>query len=104
MRPAEMRLNPEDEAAALQAVKQGGPWRENARADDWIGKPIAAALEIELDAEGRRRVERLIEAWIKDGTLSAYEQKDANSVNRKFLRISDDAANDNEEDSEIDFG
>src|SRR5262249_59549687 len=44
---ADLTIN--DLIAAQKAVSAGGPWRADVRANDWVGKPIAKALGLDVD-------------------------------------------------------
>jgi AAA domain len=54
--------------AAQKAVSEGGPWRAHHLADDWVGKPIAKALNLNLQkAADRVKVRALLATWIENG-------------------------------------
>jgi AAA domain len=54
--------------AAQKAVSEGGSWRAHAQADAWVGKPIAKALNLEVNKPAdRAKVRSLLETWIANG-------------------------------------
>jgi hypothetical protein len=84
---------------ALAALGDGGPWRADRRADKWAGKPIAAALGLDLAAEGNAaKVAALLKQWYRDCRIDEYEDIDpADRKRKKFYRLSADG-------DSIDFG
>jgi hypothetical protein len=65
-------------------------WRENIQAKDWVGKPIAKALQIDLDSKaGKAKVAGLIKIWIGKGSLVVVEEQDEKSMMRKYLQVAD---------------
>jgi Bifunctional DNA primase/polymerase, N-terminal/AAA domain len=58
----------QDLRAAQKEVSEGGPWRVNSQADNWIGKPVAKALKLDAykdkdrppDRQGLRRRPALV--------------------------------------------
>src|SRR5262249_35257188 len=53
--------------AAQMAVSQGGPWRANSQAKDWVGQPIAAALKLDLNsATDKQTIKDALKIWIKN--------------------------------------
>src|SRR5262249_6974384 len=58
-------ITADDVRAAQKAVSDGGPWRANSQAKDWVGKPIARALELDLDSEpDLAKVKAAIKHWV----------------------------------------
>jgi len=56
---------------------RAGNWKENVQAKDWVGKPIAKALGLNLnDRAGRAKARGLIDIWIKNGSLTVVEETD----------------------------
>jgi hypothetical protein len=57
-----------DLRAAQKEVSEGGPWRANSQADDWVGKPIAKALKLDIHKDGdKKKVRSLLKTWMKTG-------------------------------------
>jgi hypothetical protein len=74
-------------AAAIRA----GRWKESIQAKDWVGKPIAKALGLDLDSKsGKARVKGLIHAWLKAGSLVVVEEKDDHREIKSFVKVADD--------------
>ena len=75
-----------DVRAAQKAVSEGGPWRANSQAKDWVGKPIAAALELDLDSEpDMAKVKAAVKHWLKNGILKEVEERDSTRRKRTFI-------------------
>jgi hypothetical protein len=73
-----------DLRAAQKAVSEGGPWRADPQADDWVGKPIAEALKRDInDPDTRRDIKAMLKIWIKNGMFKRVEVKDPNSRKTK---------------------
>lgn len=89
------------EAADLlkaQKAIDGGQWRENDQAGDWVGKPIARAIDIDIGTgrtsdltksqkAAKAKVKTLIRAWLASGALVTTEGKDGKSNLRKFVEV-----------------
>ena len=62
---------------------KGSPWRASDKAENWVGRGIAKALDQSLaDSEARMNVRKFIAAWLKDGSLEKRNEKD--DVNRRL--------------------
>ena len=75
-------------AAAIRA----GKWRENIQSKDWVGRPIAMTLGLNLDEKlDRAKVRALLAMWLKSGALLEEEETDAATrKKRKFIKVRDD--------------
>jgi hypothetical protein len=74
-------------AAAIRA----GKWRENVQAKDWVGKPGAKALGLDLDSKSHRaKVRALLAMWLKNGSLYEEEETDATRRKRKFVKVKEE--------------
>jgi hypothetical protein len=74
-------------AAAIRA----GRWKESIQAKDWVGRPIAKALGLDLDSKiGKAKTKELIKVWIKAGSLVVVEEKDDHREIKKFVKVADD--------------
>jgi hypothetical protein len=75
----------------LQAVweaVEAGRWRHNVQADDWVGKPIAGALRLDLDTTADKvKVKSLIRGWLKSGELVKVEGMDEQRKARTFIEV-----------------
>jgi hypothetical protein len=62
-------------------------WRAHPTAGQWIGKPIAQALEFAHDdPRHKERLKAFIRALTQEGYLEEYEDKDCNRKNRTYIR------------------
>jgi hypothetical protein len=81
-----------DLIAAQQAVA-AGRWRENFQARDWVGKPIAEALGLDLAKPAdRARVKRLLKVWIANGMFVVVTGKDEKGKDRPYVEVGKSAA------------
>jgi len=73
------------------AATRGGNWRKDPQAKAWVGRPIAQALNIDLDSKaGKAKVTQLIKFWLNSGSLVEIEAEDASRQMRKFVRVAGD--------------
>jgi hypothetical protein len=81
--------------AAQRAVSDGGPWRENPQAKDWVGKPIAKVLKLNPDKKAdRKKITTLVKAWIASGAFHEVEIKDPQRRDvRTFIEVGEWANN-----------
>ncbi|MCJ2039555.1 AAA family ATPase [Methylobacterium sp. J-059] len=81
-----------DLRAAQAAVRAGGPWRENVQTDNWVGKPIAQALHLDLtDKAQRAKVQRLLKVWISTGMFVVVTGEDAHRKMKSFVEAGEPA-------------
>jgi hypothetical protein len=67
---------------------QEGVWRENQRADDWVGKAVAEALGLDLDEPAvKKRVSAMLKIWIGNGSLKIVHGVAKNRHERKFVKV-----------------
>lgn len=70
----------------LAKISDGGPWREDMRARDWVGYPIAEALLMgPLEGPTKRQVIKLVKEWLLAGVLVRTSGKDAKGNTRSFV-------------------
>jgi hypothetical protein len=94
-------------ADLLKAQKaiDGCQWRENDQAGDWVGKPVARALDLDIGSgrtseltkpqkAAKAKVKTLIRVWIGSGALVLVEGKDGKSNIRKFVEVGEWAGTD----------
>lgn len=75
------------------AAIKGGEWREDSRAQDWIGKPIAATLGLDLTSPAARMKTRaVVDSWIEEGKLALVQGVDDRRRPRSFVEIAEKAA------------
>jgi hypothetical protein len=64
---------------AQKAVNTGGPWRKNSQANDWVGKPIADALHLDVnDKADRTTIKGALKVWLKNKMfkeVNGWDQK-----------------------------
>jgi hypothetical protein len=78
----------DDLRAAQKAVAEGGPWRKDIQAKDWVGKPIADALGLDLDAkDDKERVKAALKLWINDKAFRVIRRDDDNRNPRDFVEV-----------------
>lgn len=71
--------------AALRIV-QGGEWREDIRASNWVGHAVAQAMELDLDdPKDKNTVKRVVHLWLKTGVFKMVQQQDAQRKMRAFV-------------------
>jgi hypothetical protein len=66
---------------ALDAIKArvlSGEYRQNEQAKDWAGKVVADILELDVtEPADKKRIKRLLAAWITAGHFKVESRKDA---------------------------
>jgi hypothetical protein len=84
-----------DLRAAQQAVSEGGPWRENNQANDWVGRPIARVLKLDPDnKQAKRKITAMLKVWIDNGMFVRVERKDPKKREMKtFVEVGQRANN-----------
>jgi hypothetical protein len=82
-------LTPADLLAAQKEVSAGGPWRLHAQAKDWVGLPIAKALNLNLEAKSNMaKVKGMLKGWIETGMFVVVEKRDEKRREKKeFVEI-----------------
>jgi AAA domain len=77
-----------DLQAAQKAVNTGGPWRADVQAKDWVGKPIAEALRLDLDIESdKTTVKSALKIWIKNKMFKKVQKKDDERHTKTFVEV-----------------
>lgn len=71
---------------------RSGNWKENIQAKDWVGKPIAKSLGLNLTIKAdKAKVRGLIDIWVKAASLAIVEETDPESrKKKKFVRVAAD--------------
>jgi hypothetical protein len=71
---------------------RSGNWKENIQAKDWVGRPIAKCLGLNLNIRAdKAKVRGLIDIWVKAGSLAVVEDTDPESrKKKKFVRVAAD--------------
>ena len=77
-----------DLRAAQHAVASRGPWRENCQAKDWVGKPIAEALKLDLENPVQKaRIKSLLKIWTATGMFVVVNGVDSKRNPRSFVEV-----------------
>ncbi|MGE0660437.1 MAG: AAA family ATPase [Reyranellaceae bacterium] len=78
-----------DDLKAVQNKVASGTWRADARADEWVGKAVAEALDLDLEDDGvRARIRSLLAGWLKSKALKETSRTDAKTrKDRKFVEV-----------------
>lgn len=73
----------------VQKAISEGEWRENVQTrEKWVGVPVAAALMLDWDNEkDRKKIVRMLKAWIQEGALEVVEQEVAHRKTAKFVVV-----------------
>jgi hypothetical protein len=81
-------LTDDDLLAAQKAVSENGPWRKDVQAKNWVGKAIAQALNLDLDAEtDRATVKGALKRWTDDKRFREVEREDEGRRKRSFVEV-----------------
>lgn len=77
--------------AALRLVSEPGPatWRRDIRAGDaWVGVPIGRALRLDpADKHDRGKINAVISAWLRDGSLVEITKPDSKRMPRTYVEV-----------------
>ena len=73
----------------VQMAVSEGEWRENIQTGDkWVGVPIASALMLDRESDkDRKKIVRMIKAWIREGALLVVEQTTGQRKPVKFVVV-----------------
>ena len=73
---------------AVQNAVEGGRWRENVQARDWVGNAVAGALGLDLGKPAdKAKVKGLLRRWIAEGALVVVTGKDQRGEERPFVEV-----------------
>jgi hypothetical protein len=65
-----------------------GEWRENPRAEDWVGKAVADAMDLDLaEPPIKKRVSAMLKIWLGSGALKVVNGVAKNRHERKFVKV-----------------
>ena len=77
----------QDVDRALKLIAEGGPWRRDQRANQWVGTPIARVLGLDLsDKLVRRAVNNEVREWIFQGWLEEVDEIDGKGRSRPCVK------------------
>jgi hypothetical protein len=72
----------------VQKAISEGDWRESPQSNEWVGIPVASALMLDHDdPKDRKKIVRMIKAWVKEGALEVVEMDDKKRMPRKFVVV-----------------
>ena len=75
-----------DHVTRIRTIAAEGKHRNDSRADDWIGRPVAEMLDLDLDDEAdKKQVQKILKTWFANGVLTTTERKDEHRKNKKFV-------------------
>jgi hypothetical protein len=81
-------LTEADLYAAQKAVSENGPWRKDVQAKNWVGIPIAQALNLDLDADtDLATVKGALKLWIDGKRFRVVERDDEHRKKRQFVEV-----------------
>jgi len=73
---------------AAQRAVDGGTWRESSQSPEWVGNPIAKALNLDAtDKAARKRVSAMLKIWMGTGMFETFDGTDKQGRPRKFVRV-----------------
>lgn len=72
----------------VQLAVDAGEWRANIQANGWVGNVVAQVLGLDVDDKAdRRRINRLIKTWLKEGALVVVKKPDGDGDQRPFIQV-----------------
>jgi hypothetical protein len=72
----------------VQTAVTAGVWREDIRADNWVGKAIADTLNRDLsDPKALADIKTMLKTWLASGALKVVLQLDEKRRERKFVVV-----------------
>lgn len=73
---------------AIQKVVAAGNYRRDTQAKDWVGNVIANVLNIDCaEAQSKKRINQMLEVWIKSGALKIEVRKDEKSMPKNHVAV-----------------
>jgi len=65
-----------------------GEWRENQRAEDWVGRAVADALDLDIaDPPIKKRVSAMLKIWLSTGALKVVSGVAKDRHEKKFVKV-----------------
>jgi hypothetical protein len=75
-----------DHVTRIRAIAAEGRYRKDPRSEDWIGRPVAEMLGLDLkDEADRKQVNKILGTWFANGVLMTKEDLDDNRHKRVFV-------------------
>lgn len=83
---------PEEQAAIIEAIQAGGPWRMDVQAKNWIGHAFAGVLKLDPKKD-RAKIKATVADWIASEILEEYKNRHPDRPDRPvaYVRLSADA-------------
>ena len=79
---------------AVQKKIAAGRYRENSQAREWVGRPIAEVLRLDLNSRAHQaKVKSLLKTWMGSGALVTVEGTDEKREKRTFVEVGQWATN-----------
>ncbi len=73
---------------AVQKAMQGGNYRADVQAAEWVGKVVAVVLRMDPDSrEDRAKISAMLKIWIASGALKRVEGLDDKRRPRQFVEV-----------------
>jgi hypothetical protein len=74
----------------VAVVIRSGDWRKDVRSSDWVGRAVARALGLDVEAKAdKAKIVGLLKAWIAAGSLVVVERVDGQRRPREFVEVCD---------------
>lgn len=84
-----------DHLRKVQAMVDGGTYKESAQANDWVGKAVAEVLGISASKDAkadRAKINGILRAWFANGALVVVEKRDPDKREmKKFVEVGEPA-------------
>jgi hypothetical protein len=81
-------LTVHDLIAAQKAVNEGGPWRKDPQAGNWVGKPIAQALGLDVDsAADKAKIKGALKIWTANKMFKEVKREDESRKKRPCIEV-----------------
>jgi hypothetical protein len=82
-----------DDLRKAQAAVRGGRWRHHHTAAQWVGIPIAEALDLDLSNKAHKaKVRRLLDIWTANGMFVVVDGLDERRKEVTFVEVGEDAS------------
>src|SRR3546814_5432730 len=75
-----------DQIRSMQSMVGNGMWWENSQSAEWVGKAVADALLLDVKGD-KKRISRMLKAWITEGALEVVEDQDERRKKRKRVVV-----------------
>ncbi len=76
-----------EEIDAVMREIDAGNYRHDARAENWVGDLIGEKFVIPDDKTGRKKIMRIISAWVKSGALEIEKRRDETRRERQYVKL-----------------